>query len=168
MMQKVFSGWIDHELLQQEITAAIGTQDTAGWYLNGSQGEVTFVATKDDTPDPTTVIQAHIDNAAQRQADETKQAAKLEIERQRDEKLALGVEWNSKHWHTDNEFQTQITGLIGAVNAGILPVDATINVRTIENTVEVLTVTQAKQLAGAVLQYVQGVYAWSWTEKDKL
>lgn len=91
-----FKGDIDHAVLQQELIAAIGTQDIAGWYLNGAQGEVTFIATKNTTPDPTPTINAHIANAFQRK----KNAAVARIKQEasdiiRDVILNLGTEYQS-------------------------------------------------------------------------
>lgn len=61
-MQYTFKGQIDHGFLQKELLSALGPQETAGWYLTGSQGTVTFIATKDTCPDPTAYIETHIAN----------------------------------------------------------------------------------------------------------
>lgn len=91
-----------------------------------------------------------------------------QIDAQRDAKLAEGTLFNDRRWHADDAFQTQLTALISAFNNGILQEGSTVGVRTKDNTVEQLSLQQLIDLAAAVLQYIQGVYAWSWTEKDKL
>lgn len=93
-----------------------------------------------------------------------------QIDAQRDAKLMLGVAWGTHIWRTDDVFQAQITSLIAAFTNGIIPAAATVNVRTMDATpVSVaMTLADLKALAGAVLQYVQGVYSQSWAEKDVL
>lgn len=98
----------------------------------------------------------------------TREQKIADIDAQRDVKLAAGVTWNTHLWHTDNDFQTQITALISAFNNGIIPAGTSVKVRTKDNGAILLTLDDLKSLATAVLQYVQGVYDWSWTEKDKL
>ncbi len=90
------------------------------------------------------------------------------IDAERDTRLAAGVTWDGDLWHTDNAFQTQITAIISAFNNGILQTGATVPMRTKANTVRTLSLAQLKVLAGTVMQYVQGVYAWSWQQKDAL
>lgn len=103
---------------------------------------------------------AYIDKNAQRSL----------IDAQRDAKLLLGVPWNTHSWRTDDVFQAQLTSLIAAFTNSIIPVGSTVNVRTMDAApVSVaMTLADLKSLAGAVLQYVQGVYSQSWTEKDAL
>jgi hypothetical protein len=86
----------------------------------------------------------------------------------RREELAAAVAWNGKRWYADNEFQTQLTALISAFDAGIIAAGDAVTVRTKDNTNEMLGLADLKALAGAVMQYVQGVYAQSWAEKDAL
>lgn len=83
-------------------------------------------------------------------------------------RLEAGVEWNGKLYHADYEFQSQITGMVGASTAGILPADSLVEIRRKDNKNELLSQDELKQLAGAVLAYVQEVYSWSWREKDQL
>lgn len=119
-------------------------------------------------PEPTA---AQLDNDAQVaaiEAQQTKLSGKADIEAARDAKLAAGVLVGSKHYHTDSAFQTQITGIITAFNNGILPAGATVPIRTVENTNEPKTLAECLQIAGAVMQYVQSVYAESWAAKDAL
>jgi hypothetical protein len=90
------------------------------------------------------------------------------IESTRDAALLAGVSWNNKDWHIDQTFQDHLTGLVAAFAAGILPANATVPIRTRANTVENLTYTELKQLAGVVLQRVQQIWADSWAAKDAL
>jgi hypothetical protein len=50
----------------------------------------------------------------------------------------------------------------------MLKEDATIAVRLKTGTIQTLTTNQVKGLAGALLVYVQGVFAESWAAKDAL
>lgn len=90
------------------------------------------------------------------------------IESARDAALLAGVSWNNKSWHVDKTFQDHLTGLVASFAAGILPANATVPIRTRGNTVEQLTYTELKQLAGVVLVRVQQIWAESWAAKDAL
>jgi hypothetical protein len=97
-----------------------------------------------------------------------KEDASTVINRQRDAKLLVGVEWNGKRWHTDETFQGQLTSRISAWNAGIIAPGETKPVRARDNTVNWLTFEQHKALAAVLIPYVEGVWAQSWVEKDAL
>lgn len=101
-------------------------------------------------------------------AQDPKIAQRAAIDVQRDAKLDAGFDWNGKHWHADNEFQTQLTALIAAFSNSILPATQLVPVRAMDNTIAQLGKADLVSLAGALLQFVQGVFAWSWAEKDKL
>jgi hypothetical protein len=101
-------------------------------------------------------------------AGEQRAATIREIEAVRDAKLAAGVEWNGYLWQTDALFQAQLTGIVGAYTAGILPASAQMGIRTKDNQTVQLDGAQIKTLAGTVLAYVQGVFAESWAAKDAL
>ena len=94
--------------------------------------------------------------------------AKKNIEAVRDGKLADGVMFNGKLYQTDPAFQVHISGIVTAINAGIIPPGAMVQIRTKGNTIEELTTAQVVGLAGTVLAYVQGVFAESWAAKDAL
>lgn len=98
----------------------------------------------------------------------TNQSLVAAIEAERDAALLSGVTWDGKDWHIDQTFQAHITGLVTAFEAGILPAQMTVPIRTRTNTIEQLTFTQLKQLAGAVLMRVQQIWAASWAAKDAL
>jgi len=88
------------------------------------------------------------------------------IEADRDAAFLSGVEWNGRRWHLDATFQYQITGLVTAYEAGILPADETVSIRAMDNTTHDLTQAQVKALAGVVLSRVQTIWQESWTAKD--
>lgn len=90
------------------------------------------------------------------------------IDAARDTALAAGVTHDGKQWHIDPTFQSHITGLVAAFEAGIIPAQATVPIRTRSGTTETLNYTQIKALAGAVLARVQQVWAESWAAKDAL
>lgn len=95
-------------------------------------------------------------------------AQRAAIEAERDQRLLAGVEWDGDRWHTDAGFQKDLTAFVVAFGSGILPATAKVGVRTTTNTTRQLDKAQVTALAGAVMQYVQGVFNWSWAEKDKL
>lgn len=97
-----------------------------------------------------------------------KARTKADIEAVRDQKLGAGVSFNGVLFQTDAAFQGHLTGIVGAINAGLIPGNASVAIRTKVNTIEQLSTLQVKQLAGAVLQYVQSVFAESWAAKDAL
>lgn len=101
-------------------------------------------------------------------AEEVKKRARAAIDAERDATIAAGVTWNNKQWHSDPIFQTQLTAFIASFEAGLLASEAMVSIRTRNNTVEQLTYTQLKQLAGAVMTAVQTAYAISWAKKDAL
>lgn len=109
-----------------------------------------------------------IADAAARTAAEAAARRIPEIEAAREAALLAGVSWNGNSWHIDQVFQNHLTGLVAAFEAGILPANASVPIRTRANTVEQLTYTQLKQLAGTVLQRVQQIWAESWAAKDAL
>jgi hypothetical protein len=95
-------------------------------------------------------------------------AARIAIDADRDTALAAGVEFGGVLYQSDAAFQAHITGIVGAINAGIIAENATIAVRTKAGAVQTLTTNQVKGLAGTLLVYVQGVFAQSWVAKDAL
>jgi hypothetical protein len=97
-----------------------------------------------------------------------KSADVLSIEAERDRDLNGGVEWSGRMWHTDAVFQSQLTAYLAAFREGLIPANATVEVRSKDNTVNHLSRADLLQLAGTVMVYVQGVYKRSWARKDAL
>jgi hypothetical protein len=89
----------------------------------------------------------------------------MDIESQRDQMLQAGVPLNGKSWYTDQVFQQQIAAYLQAYTEGLLAATALSPVRSMDGVVNMLTRDQIRQLAGAVMTFVQGVWAWSWTAK---
>lgn len=90
------------------------------------------------------------------------------IDKERDQRLSAGVDWDGRHWYSDEVFQGQVTARISAWNAGIIAPDATKDVRAMDGSIYQLTFDQHKALAVALMSYVESVYGWSWIEKAKL
>jgi len=82
------------------------------------------------------------------------------------EAMAAGFEHGGNRWHCDTVFQAQMTGYVLAFNVGILPADATVPVRTMDNVTHQMDVAQITDLAAALLGHVQGIYVASWATKD--
>lgn len=93
---------------------------------------------------------------------------KAAIDAQRDATLDAGVMWDGKIWHADSTFQAQLTAFIGAFTGGLLPAQATVTIRSMDNVNNVLTLDQLKALALTVMAFVQTTYAASWAAKDAL
>lgn len=91
-----------------------------------------------------------------------------EIESERDAAMLSGVTWNGNMYHIDPTFQAQITGLVAAFEVGILPAQAAVPIRRVDNTIEQLNFAQLKSLAGSVLVRVQEIWSESWAAKDEL
>ena len=95
-------------------------------------------------------------------------AARQTIEAERDAKLSAGVTFGGVLYQSDASFQAHITGIVGAINASIIPAAATVTIRSKGNTNHTLTTTEVKGLAGALLAHVQTAYMQSWAAKDAL
>lgn len=90
------------------------------------------------------------------------------IDKQRDTAIDGGLTFNGVKYHADPMFQSQIQAFILAFNAGILPPAATVTVRRKDNVNALLSQVEIVQLAGALMQHVQAIYAQSWAAKDAL
>lgn len=90
------------------------------------------------------------------------------IERDLQANLAAGVEHLGVIWHSDATFQSQLTGFVTAFASGVLPSDATVRIRAVDNSLHDLGATAVKALAAAVMSHVQTAYAASWAAKDAL
>jgi hypothetical protein len=89
-----------------------------------------------------------------------------EIDAKRDEQLNAGVMFANNLYYSDSEFQTQLQAFLLAWNQGLLDSTATVAIRRPDGTIVQMGRNDVLQLAGAVLQYVQTVYAESWAAKD--
>lgn len=101
-------------------------------------------------------------------AEQIKKEQVANINRIKQEKLNGGFVHNGVAYPCDGVFQQQITAFIVAWESGVLPPDATVTIRTYDDQVVQLSWPSVKQLAAAVLGYVQQVYAESWAAKDAL
>jgi hypothetical protein len=90
------------------------------------------------------------------------------IEKQRDDALSAGFLHNGFLYHCDPTFQSQLQAFLLAWAVGMLAPTATVPIRRRDNVTETMTKDQVGALAGALMAYVQGVYAASWVAKDAL
>jgi hypothetical protein len=90
------------------------------------------------------------------------------IEKQRDDALNAGFLHNGVLYHCDPTFQSQLQAFLLAWAVGMLAPAATVSIRRHDNVTETMTKDQVGALAGALMAYVQGVYAASWNAKDSL
>lgn len=103
-----------------------------------------------------------------RQAVAESEKKRRDIDTQRDAAINSGFTHDGILWHCDPTFQAQIQGFILAYSTGVLPPAATVTIRSKANTNHQLGQSQIIALAAALMQHVQGIYAASWVEKDKL
>lgn len=91
-----------------------------------------------------------------------------EIDRIKNDKLRGGFVHGGATYPCDGIFQQQITAFVVAWDAGVLPIDATVSIRTYDDRIVLLGYADVKALAAALLTYVQSIYAESWAAKDAL
>lgn len=101
-------------------------------------------------------------------AEQLRAQARTQIDAQRETALRVGVDWNGKRWHTDPTFQFHLSARLQAWDSGLLAPEATAPVRAMDDSINQLGRTEHLQLAGAVMVYVQQVWADSWAAKDAL
>lgn len=90
------------------------------------------------------------------------------IDATRDAALAGGFLHNGFRYHCDDVFQSQVQAFMLAWQVGMLPANATVNIRRHDNVTETMTRDEVAALGGALMAYVQQVYAASWAAKDAL
>jgi len=91
-----------------------------------------------------------------------------QIDQQRDLKLRSGFPWNGMTFHCDPTFQSQLQAFLLAWQVGMLAPTATVAIRRHDNVTVQMTRAEVAALAGALMAYVQSVYAESWAAKDAL
>lgn len=89
----------------------------------------------------------------------------LEIEQQRDIAIGAGVTWNGRTWYADAAFQQQLAAYLQAFSEGILSPTATVGIRAKDKIVYDIGRDDLRQLAAAVLAFVQQAFAASWVAK---
>jgi len=100
---------------------------------------------------------------------EARRVAKLAaIDRDRDAALAAGFTHDAQLFHCDPTFQSQVQAFLLAWQTGMLPAQATINIRRKDNVTVQMSQAEVATLAAAMMAHVQGVYAASWAAKDAL
>jgi len=90
------------------------------------------------------------------------------IDANRDAALNAGFAHNGQLFHCDPTFQSQVQAFLLAWQTGMLPPQATVNIRRYDNVTMQLNQAEVAALAGALMTHVQGVYATSWAAKDAL
>lgn len=93
---------------------------------------------------------------------------RVEIELRRDAKLAEGVPWNGRRWQIDDVMRSALQWRITRWQLGRLATDATLPVRAMDNTIQMLGRDDHLALAEAIEAYGAQIYAESWAEKDAI
>ena len=81
-------------------------------------------------------------------------------------KLIQGFSYNDVMHHCDMTFQQQLNMFLSAYQNQIVPEDHLFNIRTFDNKIIKMNKSEIQSLFGAVLSYVQTIYAESWAAKD--
>lgn len=113
------------------------------------------------TPDEVAAIEA-------RAATEGHAEKRRSIEFERDAKLAEGALWNGKRWHMDDVMLSALQWRILRWQMGRLAPDATLPVRAMDNTINMLGRDEHIALAEAIEAAGGAIYAESWAKKDVL
>lgn len=121
-------------------------------------------------------IQVAITDGLEIEAFETDQEAAIAvlenqikvIEETRDANLVAGFSLNGVLYHSDDRFLSELMLLIQGYQLGIFDDTVTQNIRSKENTIQVLSKTDVITLAASIGQYRQSVYQNSWTQKDAI
>ena len=150
-----------------EVVAFRAEQAPRLWVRRDEQGQIVETSRGEAGHLTESLPLDHPDLVAFDHADEVKQE-RIDIEADRDAALAAGVVWENRRYHLDNVFQLHVVGLIAAYQAGLIPANASTQIRTMDNELVMLNLDQLKALAGTVLAAVQAVYAQSWAAKDAL
>jgi len=97
-----------------------------------------------------------------------KAPTKEKIELQRDMTLGAGLTWNGNKYHIDQTMIAALNGRLTLWQEGKIAHDAKLRVRRMDNVVEFLDRAQHADLAYALHEHGDAIYAASWVEKDKL
>lgn len=97
-----------------------------------------------------------------------KASATAAINAAREVNLASGFTYKGGLYHCDPIFQSQVVGFLAAYREGLLSDTAKVSIRTKGNASVLMSRVEVLGLAGALMRYVQGVYAESWRAKDAL
>lgn len=100
--------------------------------------------------------------------EEIKEAKRIQIELQRDATLSAGLTWNGNKYHIDPTMIAALNGRLTLWQEGKIAPGEKLPIRRMDNVVELLDRAQHADLADALRQYGEAVYAASWVEKDKL
>ena len=98
--------------------------------------------------------------------EEERAAAIVAINESREVDLLAGVVVDGKRYHTDDRFLAELLGLVLGYQAGIY--SGAQAIRTMDNQIVQLGVSQITALAAAVGEHRKAVYAASWAAKDAL
>lgn len=99
---------------------------------------------------------------------QTPEQKRNEIELQRDATLAAGLTWNGNKYHIDPTMIAALNGRLTLWQEGKIAPDARLRVRRMDNVVELLDRAQHADLAAALHEHGDAIYAASWMGKDKL
>jgi hypothetical protein len=150
---RTYTGDFDAETLRQELVAALGA---TGWYLNGSQGSITFVSVDnalDDLAEP--VIRTHMGNVLGR----AKASVWVKIKALRDLRQSGGylvaVATLPKWFHSDDGSRIQQLGLL-MLGASI---PANLQWKTMDGTFVTMTQALASQIFSAASASDQAIFA---------
>lgn len=100
--------------------------------------------------------------------EEIKQQQRRDIDAQRDAALTAGCLHKGKLYPFDDVMIAAVTGRIVRWREGRIPVDAKLPVRLKDNSIELLSRDEHLDLADALSDHGESIYATSWAAKDAL
>lgn len=134
----------------------------AGWTCGEDYASLTWDAAAAGRDKPT---EAEI---ATWGAENLKCAARQQIDAQRNAALTVGCLYKGKLYPFDDVMIAAITGRLVRWREGRIPVDAKLPVRLKDNSIELLSRDEHLDLADALSDHGESIYAAAWAAKDAL
>jgi hypothetical protein len=84
------------------------------------------------------------------------------------EKINAGIVFNGIKWYTDTVFQLQLASFLTAYQTGVLQPTHEVTIRGMDGSLNRMNYNSLRNLAGAIMLYVQTCYEESWIAKAAL
>jgi len=98
----------------------------------------------------------------------TPEEKRTDIERQRDAALVAGFTWKGHEYHVDQTMISALNGRLTLWQEGKIDAKATLPIRRMDNSIVMLDRAEHADLADALRQHGEAIYAASWVAKDAL
>ncbi|MBM3273378.1 DUF4376 domain-containing protein [Candidatus Kaiserbacteria bacterium] len=98
----------------------------------------------------------------------TPEEKRADIERQRDAALVAGFTWKGHKYQVDQTMISALNGRLTLWQEGKIDAKATLPIRCMDNSIVMLDRAEHADLADALRQHGEAIYAASWAAKDAL